>query len=111
MLLRVPLLNQIVKQFAKVVVSDQITLLTRGVAHGALVLPVHHLEDARFAKRVPALSYVWVVKGLETDYTFSMLTNDLVDANSNCLVIFGLLFLEAWLVLYNNVFYHDSFWF
>jgi len=88
LLLRVSLLNQVVKQLAKVVIPDQVTLFTGGVADGALVLTIDHLEDASFAESVAALSYVRVVERLETYYTFSKLANDLVDANSYRLVIF-----------------------
>ena len=59
------------------------------------MLSIDHFADAILAEGVAAFSNVGVVEGLEADDALSKLTDDVINADLDSLVVFRLALLEA----------------
>lgn len=78
----------------------QITGLKLLVAHRALMLTIHDLRDAVFAERVATLRDVGVIKRVEADDALSKLSNYIVNADLNSLIVLAALaLLQTWRLL------------
>ena len=62
-------------------------MLALRVTHGALVLPVHHLEDAVLAERVPALRNVRIIECLEANDALGELPDNVVNVDFDLLFV------------------------
>ena len=79
--------NETFKKLTKIVITGEIALLQWLIADWTLMLPVDNLEDAIFAKSVPALRYVRIVKNLETDRTLSEIAHYLIYVNFDVSIV------------------------
>jgi hypothetical protein len=93
LLLGVPFFDQIFKEFSKAMVTHQVAVLEFMVADRALVLAIDYLGDAGFAEGMAALSDVRIIVCLEADDALCKLSNDVVDADLYCFIVFRLAFL------------------